>query len=187
MNYKYIEDLVLKSKNNDMLSKENLANEFKPLILNISKKTFIDGYDNYDIQNECYKTLFKCVSLYNLDNHRFVAYATNGIKNGINDLIKRAKTRSSAEGYEALILSDNLEHTLPSEMAALDDILCDKCDHESISNAINELSENEKELVEFIFFKNNSVRTYAYWKNICYSTANQRKSSVLKKISKYLN
>jgi len=54
---------------------------------NISKKTFIDGYEIHDIQNQCYETLFKCVSFYNLEKHRFVAYASNSIRNNINDLI----------------------------------------------------------------------------------------------------
>jgi hypothetical protein len=56
-----------------MTSKEKLAQEFRPFLLNISKRTFIDGYEMHYIQNECYKPLFKCVSLYNLERHRFVA------------------------------------------------------------------------------------------------------------------
>jgi len=58
MNFEYIEDLVFKCKNGDMLSKEKLAEEFRPLILNISKRTFIDGYEMRDLQSECYQSLF---------------------------------------------------------------------------------------------------------------------------------
>ena len=64
MNFKYIEQLVTKCKNGDSPSKEKLAEEFRPLIFNISKRTFIDGYEIHDIQNQCYETLFKCVCLY---------------------------------------------------------------------------------------------------------------------------
>jgi len=187
MNYEYIENLVLKAKNGDTLSKEKLAQEFRPLIINISKKTFLHGYDNHDIQNECYRTLFRCVFLYNVQNHRFVAYATNGIKNNINDLIKRVKTRSSAEGHEALCLSDNLEHSLPSTEDSLEDTLCAKCDYDELRFAINNLNEEEKELIKFVFFKNNTVKTYANKKNMCYSTASQRKKVALTKLSKYIN
>jgi len=187
MNYEYIEELVIKSKNGDALSKEKLVNEFRPLIINISKRTFLDGYDRYDIHHECYRTLFKCLSLYNLQSHRFVAYASNGIRNNINDLIKRVKSRSSAEGYEALTLSDNLEHSLPSNEDSLEDMLCGKCDCESLKLAINNLSEDEKEIIDFIFFKNNLVTTYAYLKNMPYSTANRRKKVALIKISNYIN
>lgn len=80
MNFDYIENLVRRCKNNDEAAKEKLADEFKPLIYNISKKTFVDGYSIYDIQQECYKSLFKSVSMYNLEKHRFVAYTTNAIR-----------------------------------------------------------------------------------------------------------
>ena len=54
MNFEYIEELVTKCKNDDKLSKEKLAVEFRPFILNLSKRTFIDRYEPQDIQNQCY-------------------------------------------------------------------------------------------------------------------------------------
>jgi len=183
MDFNYIEELVKKCKADDKLSKEKLAEEFRPLIFNISKRTFIDGYEMHDIQNECYRSLFKCVSLYNLDKHRFVAYATNAIKNNMNDLIKRIRTRSSTEGNEALSLHDDIEKDLPSHDISLEDLFCDRCDYEELRLAINNLNTEEKELIDFIFFKNNTVQSYAYFKNLCYSTACLKKKVTLKKIS----
>ena len=187
MNFEYVEDLVFKCKNGDMLSKEKLAEEFRPLILNISKRTFIDGYEMRDLQSECYQSLFKCVSLYNLEKHRFVAYATNAIKNNINDLIKKIRIRSSTEGNDALSLHEDIEKELLSQDISLEDLLCDECDYEDLRLAINNLNEEEKELIDFIFFKNNTIRSYAYFKNMCYSTATQRKNVTLKKILNYIS
>ena len=187
MNFEYIESLVTNSKNGDTISKEKLAEEFRPLIFNISKKTFIDGYEIYDIQNQCYETLFKCITLYNLEKHRFVAYATNSIKNNINDLIKRIKIRSATEGNDALSLHEDVEKDLPSEDISLEDLLCDQCDYDDLRLAINNLTEEEKELIDFIFYKNNTIQTYAYYKNMRYSTACQRKKITLKKILNYIN
>jgi RNA polymerase sigma factor (sigma-70 family) len=187
MNFEYIEEIVTKCKNGDMLSKENLAKEFRPFILNLSKRTFIDRYEMQDIQGECYKTLFNCVSLYNSEKHRFVAYATNSIRNNINDLIKRVKTRQSTDGNDALSFQDDMENNLPSQNVGLEDSFCDECDHQELKFAINNLTEEEKELVDFVFYKNNTVRTYAYIKNMCYSTAAQRKNVILKKINKAIN
>ena len=184
MNFNEIEALVAAAKAENELSKEKLAEEFKPFILNLSCKTFISGYDIEDIQNECYKILFKCVSAYNLDRHRFVGYAMSGIKNNINDLIERSIKRSPTEGTEALILSDNLEHILPSQMDALDDMICNKTALELLGNAINSLSQEERELILFVYFRNSSLRTYAYWKNMCYSTASKKKQTILNKLKK---
>ncbi|OOM78997.1 RNA polymerase factor sigma-70 [Clostridium puniceum] len=187
MNFNEIEALVASAKAENKLSKEKLAEEFKPFIINLSNKTFINGYDRQDIQNECYRILFKCVSIYNLEKHRFVAYATNGIKNSINDLITKSVNRSSSEGCEALILSDNLEHTLPSTAAALDDLLCNKANSELLKQSFNNLTEDEKELIIFVYFKNNPLKTYAYWKNMCYSTATKKKKTILNKMKQHLS
>ncbi len=187
MNFKYIEKLVTDCKNGDKLSKEKLAEEFRPLIFNISKRTFIDRYGIQDVQNECYQTLFKCVSLYNLERHRFVAYATNAIKNNINDLVKRIKTRRATEGNDALSLHEDVEKDLPSQDISLEDLFCDRCDYEELRLALNNLNEEEKELIDFIFYKNNTVQNYAYFKNMPYSTANLKKKVILKKIFNYIN
>ncbi|GAA0077109.1 hypothetical protein UT300005_14870 [Clostridium sp. CTA-5] len=186
MNFKQIESLVSQAKDKNNLSKELLAKEFTPFILNLSKKTFIDGYDINDIQNECYRILFKCVEAYDIKKHRFVAYATIGIKNCINDLIKKGKNRSSSEGSEALILSDNLENVLTSDSPSLDEMFSNRSDYEELQKAVDTLNHEEKELILFVFFKNNSLRSYAYWKNMCYSTANYKKRALIQKLRSQL-
>lgn len=80
MDYDYIEYLVRLSQTGYNHSKEKLIEEFRPFIINISKRTFINGYDFEDIVSEYYQILFKYISLYKAKTHRFVAYATNGIK-----------------------------------------------------------------------------------------------------------
>ncbi|NFO14108.1 sigma-70 family RNA polymerase sigma factor [Clostridium botulinum] len=184
MDLKYVEILAKKSKDGDNLSKENLIEEFRPFIRNLSRKTFIHGYDKNDIENECYKNLFKCLNSYDLEKHRFVAYATNGIKNNLNDLIRKTKNRDNSEGSCALTLSDNLEDALPSNEPNLEDMLCNECDLDLLKYAIKKLTKEEQELIDFIFFKNNTIRLYSSLKNMCYSTAAKRKMDVLKKINK---
>ncbi len=187
MDYEYIEKLVHNSRSGDKSSKEKLVNEFRPLILNIAKRTFLHGYENNDIQNECYKTLFKCLSMYNMESHRFVAYASNGIRNNINDLIKRVKTRSSTEGSEALTLSDTLEDSLLSNEDTIEDALCSKADYDALKSAILSLSKEERELIKFVFLKGNTLAAYASLKNLPYSTANRKKKVALMKLNKYIN
>ncbi len=184
MDLKYVEMLAKNSKDGDNLSKENLIEEFRPFIRNLSRKTFIHGYDKNDIENECYKNLFKCLNSYDLEKHRFVAYATNGIKNNLNDLIRKTKNRDNSEGSCALTLSDDLEDALPSNEPNLEDMLCNECDLDLLKYAIKKLTKEEQELIDFIFFKNNTIRLYSSLKNMCYSTAAKRKMDVLKKINK---
>ena len=187
MDFKEIEALVCEAKNQNQSAKELLAQKFTPFIINMSNKTFINGYDKQDIQNECYRILFKCVSAYDLNRHRFVAYATNGITKSLNDLIKKSKNRSSSEGLESLILSDNLEHTLPSESSTLDEVICNKEDFQSLQKVFNNLTPDEKELITFVFIKNNTLKNYAYWKDMRYSTANRKKKLLLQKMRNQLS
>ena len=180
MNYTQIESLVKSSRQGNHTSKELLAEAFKPFILSISQKTFINGYDFYDIQSECYKILFNCVSLYKPENNRFVAYATSGIKKSLNDLIKKSKNRSHAEGNEALILCGYLEHLLPSEIPTTEEVLCEKADYEIVISALSKLPSKEKDLITYVFLENNTVRAYAALHNINYSTAIFIKNNALK-------
>ena len=61
MNFNYIESLVTKAKNGDVSAKEIIFEEFRPMILNISKRTFVHGYDFSDIEHECYATLLNAL------------------------------------------------------------------------------------------------------------------------------
>ena len=184
MDFNYIETLVTRCKNNDEKAKEKLAIEFRPFILNLSRKTFIDRYEMQDIQNQCYESLFKSVRLYNLESHRFVGYAISSIRNNLNDLIKRVKIRNSTDGNDALCLHAGVEEELLSKEISLEDLFSEECDYEELRYAINKLSEEEKKFIDFVFYKNNTIRTYAYLKNVCYSTACQRRDAILKKILK---
>ena len=186
MNYDYIENLVIKSKDGDEESKEKLVNEFKPFIINLSKRTFIHGYEFEDIMNECYRILFKCVSYYNSDSHRFVAYATNGIKNSINDLIEKNISRSHLEGSSTLVL-ENVENTIQSNNVPVDHNILREFDISLLHNALNKLTKDERELINYVFFKNNPVKKYAALKKIPYSTVITKKDFILDKIFMLIN
>ncbi|NRT76034.1 hypothetical protein [Clostridium beijerinckii] len=56
------------------------------------------------------------------------------------------------------------------------------CDYEDLKLALKNLNKEEVELIDFIFYKNYTVKKYAYFKNMCYSTAIQRNKNILMKI-----
>lgn len=182
MDYDYIESLVIRAKKGDNFAKEKLISEFKPYILNISQRTFIYGYELQDIQNECYHIFFKCLSMYNIDSHRFVAYATNGIKNSISYLIEKNKNRSSCEGLEAFSLYDEVKDFLLSDDSTMEDVICDNAEYDALNQILENLNEEEKELINFIFFNENTTKNYAKEKNMCYSTALLKRKNILNKI-----
>ncbi|MGG7179411.1 sigma-70 family RNA polymerase sigma factor [Clostridium paraputrificum] len=186
MNYKTIETLALHAKNGDEKAKESLIEEFKPFIFNLSSKSFIHGYELLDIQNECYKALFKALQYYDLDRHRFVAYATMAIKNSIYLLIRKSKKRSGTDGADALTMDGDLENLNLSDKSYIDDRICSACESEELNKAINSLNSDEKEFLHFITLQNKSIREYSNLKDIPYSTAVYRKGTLMRKLSRSL-
>lgn len=187
MDFSYIETLVSKSKDGDAASKEELALQFKPFILNLSKKTFIDGYHRQDIMNECYRILFRCVDMYELSRHRFVAYATNGIKNSIYYLVTRSIKFSPIHGQGSQILTDEFMQTLVSSDIGTEDLLCRKCEYEPLSFAIKQLTNKEQNLIDHIYFKKKKLKDYASSNNISYSYATKLKRHALDKLFMHIN
>ena len=186
MNYNYIETLVFSAKNEDNEAKEKLIKEFRPFILNLSKRTFIYGYEFEDIINECYRILFRCVALYKIETHRFVAYATNGIKNSINDLIKSNLKNNKISGAAALPIDTYIEDTYKAEIPALEDILCNKYDCSCLKYALDHLTEEELELIKYLFFKKKTLKSYANKKGMSYSYAMKKKRYALDKLFMYI-
>ncbi|MDU1004431.1 MAG: sigma-70 family RNA polymerase sigma factor [Clostridium butyricum] len=186
MDYNYIDNLVRLSKTGDEYSKEKLVDEFKPFIINISKKAFIHGYEFEDIMNECYIALFKCISLYKIEMHRFVAYATNGIKNNINDLIRK-NIKQNKKCDSPITLNNYVEETLKADIPEIAELLCDKYDSECLKYAINQLSSDELNLIIYLFYENKTLKSYAHEKGLSYSYVNKKKRYILDKLFMYIN
>ncbi|MBE6072324.1 MAG: sigma-70 family RNA polymerase sigma factor [Clostridium butyricum] len=187
MDYNYIESLVISAKEGDNLSKELLVEEFKPYILNISKTTYIYGYDIFDIQNECYRILFKCLNLYNPEKHRFVAYAIVGIKQSLNNLIRKDNYRSKFEGRKVFSLLDDEKDSLVCDELNPEEALCEASYYEYLAKIVDTLNKEERELISFIFYKGNTVKNYAKLKDMCYTTAILKRKNVLNKIYTHLS
>jgi len=186
MNFDKIENLVLLSKNGDEQAKEKLVQEFLPLIINLSTRSFINGYDPCDIQNECYQTLFKCLAYYNLDTHRFVAYATNAIKNTVYYLIRTSVKKSDTEGSKTLIFTDTLENLITCNIKGIEEGLISKATSEKLEFAISNLSTQEKEILIFVIAYKNSIKDYAKLRQMNYSTAVNKKNIALDKLKQHM-
>ncbi|GEP67065.1 sigma-70 family RNA polymerase sigma factor [Clostridium beijerinckii] len=181
MNYDYIEHLASKAKGGDLKAKENLIKEFTPLINSLSMRTFIHGYEKCDIKNECFLMLFNCIAKYDLNTHRFVAYATNSIKNNLLVLLKRYDNRKDIDGYFSL--SDDIECNTSLSNDMEDESMNLEYENIKLLSAIkNNLSDSERYLINFVFFMKNTLTNYAYHENVSYMTALKRKKKALKKL-----
>lgn len=187
MNYEFIEYIVRNNKQTDSKeSKEDLVNEFLPLINSICKRTFISGYDIADLQNECIVTLLECISKYNVNSHRFVGYAGNSIKNTLNLLIRVSATRQKYSCLSDFSLSSTI-NDISSDEASLDEIIILNNDNKLIQMAIEKLNTEEKFLFNYLFINENTLYDYSCIKHFSYTTAKKKKKQLLNKLRKNIS
>ena len=186
MNFNEIEKIVLAAKMGNSQAKEALVKEFTPLILNLSRKSSITSFEPEDIRNECYKTLFNCVRQYASDKHRFVAYATNAIKNSVNELIRKSVRRCGAEGITSLISNDKLDNSLFSAIIGIDNFVINRLMKSQLQNVLKSLDTAERELIIHVYFKGSSLKRYSEITAIPYSVALKKKAAVLSKLRRGL-
>lgn len=184
MNYNYIECLVKEAKNGDEYSKVRLTQEFKPYIINLANRTYIQGYEFEDIVNECYRILFNCVKLYNCDTHRFVGYATNGIRNSINYLITKSMDTININGPRAMVIDDNLEFHIEAESSNIEEIFLNNFTKSSLIDAISKLESDEQEMLYVVYFKKIPLKRFCTLKGLCYSKKRRERNMILEKLRK---
>lgn len=188
MEYEYVETLVSDARFGLPIAKEKLISEFTPFIKNMAKKTIVPGYDYTDMENECIATLLICISKYNLGANRFAAYAMNSIQKNLISLIKRNKHATKYNGTSILSLDDSLENFISSDTKPIDEKICLTDEYNDLISAINtKLTDEEKNLVSFLYFNKNTLSNYATHKNISYVTASKRKKKVLGKLKNFMN
>lgn len=186
MDYKHIEYLLLSAKDENRQSTEKLTQEFTPLIKSLCNKTYLSNYTKEDLQEECYLTLLKCIKTYNPESHRFVAYATNAIKNNLNYLIRKNLIHKELTSQDCLTLTGSLDELNLSSKDKIDEELLHSYTKKSILEAIEILTDEEKELFIYVLLKKNTLKSYSKLKNIPYSKTSKIKSKVLNTIANYI-
>lgn len=180
MNLKHIENIVNQCKSGNTTSKQQLAEEFKPLILNLSLKYKITGYDFQDLKNECFKTLFIALDKYDVEKHRFVAYATISIQNHLKVLLRNSKVRERKVNIYSPI-DENLE-----DDNYFEETVCDNELKGFMKKCFKLLNKEEKELVNFVYFQNKSVRAFALKNELSYHYVRTKNKMILQKLKNYI-
>ena len=186
MDYNYIESLLLSAKSGTNSSIEKLAKEFTPLIKSLSNKVYLSNYTKEDLEEECYVTLLKCIKSYNPESHRFVAYATNAIKNNLNYLIRKNLIHREITSQDSLTPTGSLDYINLSTNENIDDSILNSHTKRIILDAVQALTYEEKELFIYVQVRKNTLKSYAALKGMSCSTASKRKFAILKKISEYI-
>lgn len=178
-----IDKIVDMAKNGDKKAVEEIINRFKPLIIKYSKRTFISGYDENDFKQIGYLTILKAIKKYDSRiSKNFEAYVCLALRNNYYYEI-RQRCRNNFEISLNKPIAEGVE--LGDELLSVENIEENFMHSDNINKVLNivkYLPPDEKEFIEYIYFKDRSLKAYSYTKNIGYNTCAKRKERIIKKI-----
>lgn len=183
-----INNLVEKAQRGDNSAKEQLINCFKPYIIKSSKSIYIKGYDLEDIMQIGYMTVIKAINQFDLSQHKdFIPYVITAIKNNYSFEIRKRCRINQEESLNTEVCS---ETELIDNIIAADDTEAEtirKDNSVKLYDALNKLNLEEKELIDYVFLKENTLKSYSDKKCIKYMTCVKRKNRTLKKLFSLLS
>lgn len=184
-----IRDLVIRCRKNDEAAKEELLMAFKRSIYKDLRRINISGYDVEDLLQEGFLSIMKSLRMVDVDKPgAVVKYIYNSINFNFNYLI-RQKCRYNSEMSLNAPLEDNLEvmDTLKGSEDVEANCLQKEISYE-VHNAVREaLDQEERELIEFLFFRDGKLKDYCKRKQINYNLCAKRKERALKKMRTYID
>ena len=182
-----LENLVKLAKMGDKPALEEILIRFKPLLIKLSKTTFIVGYEDEDLIQIGYISIINVIKNYDSKKGTsFTAYISCALKNNFYNEIRNkvklnaetslnAKIDGTAEIVDFISSEENIsEDLVKRETCAL------------LRDALKKLSIAEQELLTFIYFNNGSIAKYAQLKNAKYITCAKRKIRALQKLKALL-
>lgn len=184
LNFDEIEEIVKRIKESDTIAKEELMKEFDIIISCLISKTFIPGYDLEDLRNECYVALFNAVENYNIDQHTFVGYSVQAIKNHVNALLVKIKRKENLLKKFQSILVDTSAASSPE---SVDENLIYESSYETFIEILENLTDEEKDMLVTVILRHYPLKYFAVERNFSYSTAAKRRQALLKKIKKHFD
>lgn len=182
-----MEELLICAKNNDKKAKEEIINMYYPLIIKEAKNIFIKGRTFEDLIQIGIVNLINAINKFDLNRgiNSFSSYSLWSIKNGFrylcrseiryNDELSLNKTND--DGFE-------LGESIMDSKTNLEESVIRDSIYEDLYLALEKLDEEERELIEFLYVKNEKPNLSKYCKeyNKDYYYATCLKKRTLKKL-----
>jgi RNA polymerase sporulation-specific sigma factor len=174
-----LNSIVLQAKKGDNKAMETIIEKFTPFILKQCKNIYIKGYEFEDLIQIGEISLINAVKLFEVEKKKdFAGYAICSIKNNYKSEI-RQKCKFN---YEiSLNSSDNIYNMIelfPSEEVIEEDYIR-KMDAMQLYTSLRKLAKEDQELIEWVYLKQKSIKSFAKIKNLRYETCVRRKKAIL--------
>ncbi|EJO5348253.1 sigma-70 family RNA polymerase sigma factor [Clostridium botulinum] len=174
--YKLLEEY----RKGDIEALNKIIENFNPLILKEALKWKIQCYDYEDLVQHGYLSVIKAANMFKGEEGKFVPYCINAIKTNYKALLK-GEIKHHREIPDENILNKGNEYMFTIE----DEIIAYEKTKE-IYKALDKLTEEEKQIINDFYIKNNSLNKVAKDTNKTYNSVRYTKDKAVKKLEKIL-
>lgn len=190
-------NLIIKAKQGDEKSMEEILEKFKPLVYKTSISYYIYGYDMEDIKQITILTIIQSVEKFNIElSNSFAAYVQKCIENQMNKEIEKASNKYYENKLNNLIKLKidtkskiNLKEIIDENINIAEDYINKESSKElnyKLLKAIQDLDPKEKDLLKSLYVQGISVKEYAEQKNLGYHKIRYMKEKMLENLRKNL-
>jgi len=174
-----LNSIVLRAKKGDNEAMTKIIEKFTPFILKQCKNIYIKDYEIEDLIQIGRISLMNAVKHFKIENKKdFTGYAICSIKNNYNyEIRQRCKFN-----YEISLNSSqsiyNMIEMFPSAEVIEDDYIY-KMQIKQLYTFLGKLTKDDMELIEWVYLKQNNIKSFAKMKDLRYETCIRRKKVIL--------
>ncbi|MDW8802141.1 sigma-70 family RNA polymerase sigma factor [Clostridium sp. A1-XYC3] len=182
--------MIQKAQRNDKNALEEIVKIYKPYIIKIARSIYINGYETEDLIQIGVIALVKAVKRFQLERGAvFTAFAVIVIKNAFNEELRKIIGKRWDEKFKCSLNNVTEEGKEFIEMlASEEDIEEEVVLKEQIillRKVMSKLPEKDREIIQWFYFENRSLKEYSELKGISANLAAQRKGRAMEKLKRY--
>lgn len=164
-----------------------IIKRFTPFVIKTARTTYIRGQEVEDLIQIGQVVIIKAVDMFDVNkSNGFISYVTNTIKRSFYTLIRDNIKKTSYCSLNSLNEEGReLIDTLSSE-EDLEESYIHKEGKRMVKEAMDKLSEDEKEIISWFYFKNKTLKDYASFKGKSYRRVADIKKEALISLKRYL-
>lgn len=181
-------DILQGAKQGDELAKEYILNKYEPLINSRASRFFIKNYEHEDLIQIARLTTLKAINNYDENKiGNFTAYLDRAIVNNFSAMIRSIAKTNNELSLDFKSTDDNEIHEIISCAELTEDIVEKKEIKDTIENILKGLDEDNRRIINFLYFEKNTLRQWSNTTGESYTKARRRREKILKLMRHKLN
>lgn len=175
------------AKGGDMKSREYIMKKYEPLMYKRSNLFFIKNYDDEDLFQIARVVALKAIDSYDKEKaSNFTAYLDKAITNNFTNMLRGISNRNNELSLDFETEKNCEVHDILASDEFIEDIIERKELYSFVKKALDNLSKDERDIINFLYFEGINLKELSELKSDSYSKIRRKRNKILFKIKKYL-